>query len=193
MHWQLAVLAVILLGFAAVSARVDGTWITAPMIFTAAGLVVGVEALDLVKNVQEAPELGAQLLASLVRQLGISGLTSGKKRSAEERPRVAVARSPDESGLGNRNGKQRGEPRQDGQLTLHARDRDRTTREAERPLLLDHPDRVVPALAEQPSGCRVELRELVGEKRAHERLVDDDVGVPLGHRGTVPLGRVASL
>ena len=48
MHWQLAILALILLGFAAVSARVDGTWITAPMIFTAAGLVVGVEALDLV-------------------------------------------------------------------------------------------------------------------------------------------------
>ena len=48
MHWQLAVLAVILLGFAAVSARVDGTRITAPMVFTAAGLVVGVEAFDLV-------------------------------------------------------------------------------------------------------------------------------------------------
>jgi sodium/hydrogen antiporter len=47
-HWQLAVLAVILLGFAAVSARVDGTPITAPMVFTLAGLVVGVEALDLV-------------------------------------------------------------------------------------------------------------------------------------------------
>ena len=48
MHWQLAILAVILLGFAAVSGRIEGTWVTAPMIFTAAGLVVGVEALDLV-------------------------------------------------------------------------------------------------------------------------------------------------
>ena len=48
MHWQLAVLALILLGFAAISGRVDGTWITAPMIFTAAGLVFGVEALGLV-------------------------------------------------------------------------------------------------------------------------------------------------
>jgi NhaP-type Na+/H+ or K+/H+ antiporter len=47
-HWQLAVLALILLGFAAISGRVDGTWITAPMIFTAAGLVFGVEALGLV-------------------------------------------------------------------------------------------------------------------------------------------------
>ena len=48
MHWQLATLAFILLGFAAISGRIDGTSITAPMVFTAAGLVVGVEALDLV-------------------------------------------------------------------------------------------------------------------------------------------------
>jgi len=47
-HWQLATLAVILLAFAAVSGRIEGTWLTAPMIFTAAGIVVGVDALDLV-------------------------------------------------------------------------------------------------------------------------------------------------
>ena len=48
MHWQLATLAVVLLVFAAMSRRVEGTWITAPMVFTAAGLLVGVEALGLV-------------------------------------------------------------------------------------------------------------------------------------------------
>ena len=48
MHWQLAIVAAILLGFAAVSARLDGTWLTAPMVFTAAGLVFGAEALGLV-------------------------------------------------------------------------------------------------------------------------------------------------
>ena len=48
MHWQLVALAVVLLVFAAISQRIEGTWITAPMFFTAAGLVVGVEALDLV-------------------------------------------------------------------------------------------------------------------------------------------------
>jgi sodium/hydrogen antiporter len=48
MHWQLATLAVILLAFAAISGRIEGTWLTAPMLFTAAGLVVGVEALGLV-------------------------------------------------------------------------------------------------------------------------------------------------
>jgi NhaP-type Na+/H+ or K+/H+ antiporter len=47
-HWQLAIIALVLLGFAAVSARLDGTPITAPMVFTAAGLVFGVEALGLV-------------------------------------------------------------------------------------------------------------------------------------------------
>jgi NhaP-type Na+/H+ or K+/H+ antiporter len=47
-HWQLATFAVILLGFAAVSRRLEGTSITAPIVFTAAGLLVGVEALDLV-------------------------------------------------------------------------------------------------------------------------------------------------
>ena len=48
MHWQLAILALVLLGFAAISGRIEGTWITAPMVFTAAGLVFGVEALGLV-------------------------------------------------------------------------------------------------------------------------------------------------
>ena len=48
MHWQLATLAVILLGFAAISGRLEGTWITAPMAFTAAGMLVGADALGLV-------------------------------------------------------------------------------------------------------------------------------------------------
>ena len=48
MHWQLATLALILLAFAAVSARLEGTPVTAPMVFTAAGLLVGVDALGLV-------------------------------------------------------------------------------------------------------------------------------------------------
>jgi NhaP-type Na+/H+ or K+/H+ antiporter len=46
--WQLATISAILLAYAAVSGRLDGTSITAPMVFTGAGLVVGVEALGLV-------------------------------------------------------------------------------------------------------------------------------------------------
>ncbi len=48
MHWQLVTLAVVLLAFAAVSGRLEGTPVTAAMFFTAAGLLVGVEALGLV-------------------------------------------------------------------------------------------------------------------------------------------------
>jgi NhaP-type Na+/H+ or K+/H+ antiporter len=47
-HWQLTTLAVILLAFAAISRRIEGTPITAPLVFTAAGLLVGVDALGLV-------------------------------------------------------------------------------------------------------------------------------------------------
>lgn len=61
MHWQLAAVAAILLAYAAISSRLDGTSITAPMVFTAAGLVVGVEALGLVDP--SATGLGVKTLA----------------------------------------------------------------------------------------------------------------------------------
>ncbi len=48
MAWALATLAVTLLAFAAISGRIEGTPITAPMVFTAVGLLVGVDALGLV-------------------------------------------------------------------------------------------------------------------------------------------------
>jgi NhaP-type Na+/H+ or K+/H+ antiporter len=47
-HWALAVVALTLLAFAAISGRIAGTPITAAMIFTAVGLLVGSEALDLI-------------------------------------------------------------------------------------------------------------------------------------------------
>ena len=48
MSWALATLAVAFLVFAAVSGRIEGTPVTAAMFFTAAGLLVGANALDLV-------------------------------------------------------------------------------------------------------------------------------------------------
>jgi NhaP-type Na+/H+ or K+/H+ antiporter len=48
-HWALAVVAVTLLAFAAISGRIAGTPITAAMVFTAVGLLVGSEALGLVE------------------------------------------------------------------------------------------------------------------------------------------------
>ena len=61
MHWQLATLALILLGFAAISGRLEGTSITPAMVFTAAGLLVGVDALDIVDP--SATGSGVKLLA----------------------------------------------------------------------------------------------------------------------------------
>ena len=49
MHWALAVVALTLLAFAAISGRIAGTPITAPMVFTAVGLLVGSEALGLIE------------------------------------------------------------------------------------------------------------------------------------------------
>ena len=48
MHWAVAIVALTLLAFAAISGRIAGTPITAAMIFTAAGLLVGSEALGLI-------------------------------------------------------------------------------------------------------------------------------------------------
>ncbi len=48
MHWTVAVVSLTLLAFAAVSGRIAGTPITAAMVFTAAGLLVGPEALGLI-------------------------------------------------------------------------------------------------------------------------------------------------
>jgi sodium/hydrogen antiporter len=48
MSWQLATIALVLLGYAAISGRVEGTSITAPMVFTGVGMLVGAKALGLV-------------------------------------------------------------------------------------------------------------------------------------------------
>ncbi len=48
MDWAVPCVALALLGFAAVSRRLDGTPVTGPMVFTAVGLLVGVDALGLV-------------------------------------------------------------------------------------------------------------------------------------------------
>jgi NhaP-type Na+/H+ or K+/H+ antiporter len=45
--WSLAAIALILLAFASLSGRLQGTPVTAPMLFTLAGLLVGVEVFDL--------------------------------------------------------------------------------------------------------------------------------------------------
>jgi NhaP-type Na+/H+ or K+/H+ antiporter len=48
MEWTLPAIAVVILAFAAVSRRLDGTSVTAPMVFMGAGLVLGAKAAGLV-------------------------------------------------------------------------------------------------------------------------------------------------
>lgn len=48
-EWALAIVALTLLGFAAISRRIEGTPVTAAMVFTGVGLVVGSDALGLVE------------------------------------------------------------------------------------------------------------------------------------------------
>jgi len=66
--WALATLALTLLTFAAISGRIEGTPVTAPMIFTAVGLLVGVDALGLVDPAAsgEAVKLLAEATLTLV-------------------------------------------------------------------------------------------------------------------------------
>ena len=49
MHWAVAVVMLTLLGFAAIAGRIAGTPITAAMVFTGVGLLVGSEALGLIE------------------------------------------------------------------------------------------------------------------------------------------------
>ncbi len=65
MHWQLATLALILLGFAAISKRIDGTSITGAMVFTAVGLVVGAHVLGIIDLAATGAEVKLLAVATL--------------------------------------------------------------------------------------------------------------------------------
>ncbi len=49
MSWALPTIALVVLGYAAVSARLDGTSVTAPIVFTGAGLLLGANVLGIVE------------------------------------------------------------------------------------------------------------------------------------------------
>jgi NhaP-type Na+/H+ or K+/H+ antiporter len=66
--WAIPTIAVVVLGFAAVSRRLDGTPITGPMVFTAAGLLAGASVLSLVdpEPAHHAVKLLAEATLALV-------------------------------------------------------------------------------------------------------------------------------
>lgn len=67
MTWALPAIAMVLLGFAAISRRVAGTPITAPIVFTVSGLLLGVEAAGVV-DVHATAEI-VKLLAEVTLAL----------------------------------------------------------------------------------------------------------------------------
>ena len=110
MHWQLASLALVLLVFAAISRRIEGTPITAAMFFAAAGLLVGVEALGLVDPAATGVEVKVLAeatltvvlfsdasridLAALKRTLGIPARLLGHRPAAHDRRRLPRGARP---------------------------------------------------------------------------------------------------
>ena len=71
--------------------------------------------------------------------------------------------------------------RQDRDLPVDPRHRDPAAREAERPAAVDGEDGVVPADADARDAGLGQLRNLFDDQRPRQPLVDDDLGVPLGH------------
>src|SRR5205823_11504747 len=136
--------------------------------------------LDGVELAQERSDLEGYAEPRHVVEAGVAGLLSREELAAEEGPRVVAVGAADEDGIRDRKRQPRGEERQDGELELEARDADRPLREAEGPVLVHEPDRVVPALGEAAQRAHLQLGELA-EQTAH-LLVDDDVGGPDGHR-----------
>ncbi len=139
---------------------------------------------------KEPTELYAERDPRLVVEPRVGDLVPRQQPGAEERPREPLAPVPDECRNRDGNREEWGETRQHLELALDTGNGDRTPRKAKCPALLDDPDGVVPTLVQQPGRGRVQVRELLADERAYERLVNHDVSVPIGHRRTVaPLYR----
>ena len=82
MTWTLAMLALALLAFAAISGRIEGTPITAAMVFTGIGLLVGADALGLVEPepAGETVKLLAEATLTLVLFADASRINLGALR-----------------------------------------------------------------------------------------------------------------
>ena len=94
MHWAVAVVALTLLAFAAISGRIAGTPITAAMVFTAVGLLVGSEALGLIERRagRETVKLLAEATLALVL---VRGRLADRRARATRRALGAAASARD--------------------------------------------------------------------------------------------------
>jgi hypothetical protein len=134
-----------------------------------------------VQRAQEAREREPDLDPRLVVELGLARLDAGQQLAAEERPRVALRRAPDEDRLRHRQRQKRREARQHRELPLDARDRDLPSREPEGVPLVHDPDGVVPAFGEPAQRAHLELWKL-SQESARQLVVDGDLCAPDWHR-----------
>ena len=113
---------------------------------------------------EELPSSRAEPDPLVLSESGIRRLApraaAAARRTATGTARSAARRS---SGTGIGTGSSGASRGSTDELPLDTRNRNLPAREAKRPLVLDHPDGVVPALAERPRRARVEHRELLGE------------------------------
>ena len=138
-------------------------------------------------------ELGAELHARRprrdVRQRARRPIAATGPKNGRGKRSLGPARRTSEPGP-EREGAARA--RKHRELARDARHRDLAAREAKRP---SAPRRPTPSCPSPPPsetrGARVELGELLGDERPHERLVDVDVCIPLGHRSNLPCQQAA--
>ena len=88
MHWSLAVVSTVFLGVAAVSRKLTGTPVTPTMVFVAAGLIVGTEALDVVnfQPTSGAVRTTAEVTLALVLFSDASRIDLGRLRGELQVP-----------------------------------------------------------------------------------------------------------
>ena len=116
--------------------------------------------LGVVEPAQEARERTPDLHAGGVVQRRLAELASRQELAAEERPRKAFGRPADEDRRRHWDRQQRRQLRQDSDLAPHAGHRDLAAWKTKRPVLVDEPDRVVPALGERSQRLDLELGKL---------------------------------
>ena len=128
---------------------------------------------------QRAGERPRELHAGRVGERRLARLDAGQEAGAVEEPRERLARPADVNRNGNRHRQQPPELRQHRELALGPGEDDRPPREAERPLLVDEVDGVVPALAEERHRPFRQRRELLRDEPARELLGHVLLGRPL--------------
>ena len=138
----------------------------------------GIDALELeqrrvVERAQEPASAAAAAPWAASSDAASRCLVPGRSGVPKNGHRKSLVRAgPTKTGWGIGQRQKRRESREQDDLPLAGSDGDLPPRKAEDPALVDEPDGVVPAFAEQSQRPELELRELHIEHAPHERGVD---------------------